>query len=124
MKNNVLFVLTILSFLTPNSLFSQERKFCSNNGKDNFEITIYDSFAEDLHKVSYILKNSSGQIIKVINGTWELKKFNSSELKFQLTIHWAGVNAGLPETIFICELDDNNNVIALIENNNLRWLRC
>ena len=104
------------------SINAQTKKYCSENYKGKYEISLSD---DGSHKAYFNLyDSSSGSLVKTTQGEWSLRDEGVYGAAYILTFTFTGANSNLPAMKFTCQYDGSGNLQALIDSQSRTWNMC
>lgn len=75
------------------------KKFCYTTASSKYELSLEEGSD---NKTFYKLYNSSGDLVKTMQGYWEIRDEGVYGSLFVLIIKWSGLNADLPNLKYTC----------------------
>jgi hypothetical protein len=112
---------TICILLISFTINAQTKKYCVENYKGKYEISLSD---DGSHKAYFNLYSNSGSLVKMTQGEWSLRDEGVYGAAYILTFTFTGANSNLPAMKFTCQYDGSGNLQALIDNQDRTWNRC
>jgi hypothetical protein len=128
MKKVILFTsFCFLAVLTLNAQkndkisIGEYKKFCYKTATSKYELTLEEGSD---NKTFYMLYNSSGDVVKTMQGYWEIRDEGVYGSLFVLIIKWSGLNDNLPNLKYTCQYNSNRQLQQLIDSQKRNWYPC
>ena len=97
------------------------KKFCYTTASSKYELTLEEGSD---NKTFYKLYNTSGDLVKTMQGYWEIRDEGVYGSLFVLIIKWSGLNADLPNLKYTCQYNSNRQLQQLIDGQKRNWYPC
>ncbi len=104
-----------------NLVSADSKKYCYTTSSGKYEITLEQGGD---NKTYYKLYNGSGELVKTMQGYWEIRDEGVYGSLYVLTIRWSGLNADLPNLKFTCQYNASGQLQQLIDSQKRNWYPC
>jgi hypothetical protein len=114
-------VLTLKAQKNDKISIGEYKKFCYKTATSKYELTLEEGSD---NKTFYKLYNSSGDLVKTMQGYWEIRDEGVYGSLFVLIIKWSGSNDNLPNLKYTCQYNSNRQLQQLIDSQKRNWYPC
>lgn len=115
------FSVVAMCFLLVSIANCQIKKYCYTTYSGEYAMSL---FNDGSGKALYQLYNSSGGLVKTMQGEWSMRDEGLYGPAYVITINWTGVNEGMQGLKFIAQFDGYGLLQGIIDSESRVWDNC
>lgn len=116
-----LLLILVLLFVFSEVVEGQIKNYCYDTYSGQYVMSLHD---DGSGKATYKLFNSSGGLVKTLQGEWSMRDEGLYGPAYVITISWIGANSGLQDLKFTAQFDGNGKLQGIIDSESRVWNYC
>jgi hypothetical protein len=97
------------------------RNYCVSSSNGKYIMSLYDDGSK---KLVYKLIDNNGNVIKTMQGLWQINDEGVYGAAYFLTASWTGLNSNMPKLKFICQYNGSGFLQSIMDSENRIWSIC